>query len=80
MYYLLQRNKVNVHNKNWGNRVNTFLERPMVKALGFVAVLFSLFQAVQYGYSAIELEEKAGNQQEQTNKSSNTDAASRTGS
>lgn len=56
MYHLLQSNKVNVHNKNWGNRVNTFLERPIVKALGFVAVLFSLFQAVQYGYSTLELE------------------------
>ncbi|MEJ6520003.1 hypothetical protein PQI64_09645 [Shewanella bicestrii] len=70
MYYLLQRNKVVVHNKNWGNKVNTFLERPTVKALGFIAVLFSLFQAAQYGYSAIELEEKEGDTvQEQTNKS-----------
>lgn len=70
MYYLLQRNKVVVHNKNWGNKVNTFLERPTVKALGFVAVLFSLFQAAQYGYSTIELDEKEnGSVQEQTNKS-----------
>lgn len=70
MYYLLQKNKVVVHNKNWGAKVNTFLERPTVKALGFVAVLFSLFQAGQYGYSVIELEEKENtNVQEQTNKS-----------
>jgi hypothetical protein len=61
MYYLLQRDKVIVHNKNWGNKVNTFLERPTVKALGFVAVLSSLFQAVQYGFSYIELEEKSTN-------------------
>ena len=81
MYYLLQRNKVNVHNKNWGNRVNTFLERPIVKALGFIAVLFSLFQAAQYGYSTLELDEKTESTlQEQTNNSSNVDAASRTGS
>lgn len=74
MYYLLQQNKVVVHNKNWGNKVNTFLERPTVKALGFVAVLFSLFQAVQYGYSSIDLEEKESTTvQNQTNKSSNSD-------
>jgi len=59
MYYLLQRNKVCVHHKNWGTKVNTFLERPTVKALGFVAVLFSLFQAAQYSYSSLELNEKA---------------------
>jgi len=70
MYYLLQRNKVVVHNKNWGSKVNTFLERPTVKALGFIAVLFSLFQAGQYGYSAIEIEEKeSDNVEEQTKKS-----------
>jgi hypothetical protein len=68
MYYLLQKNKVNVHNKNWGNKVNTFLERPTVKALGFVAVLFSLFQAVQISYSTLELEEKIDSTtQEKTN-------------
>jgi len=69
MYYLLQKNKVNVHNKNWANKVNTFLERPTVKVLGFVAVVFSLFQAGQIGYSALELEEKTDSiAQEQTNK------------
>jgi hypothetical protein len=74
MYYLLQQNKVIVHNKNWSNKVNNFLERPTVKALGFIAVLFSLFQAVQYGYSSIELEENEINSsQKQTNKSSNAD-------
>tara|TARA_R110002124_G_scaffold249654_2_gene414756 strand:+ start:1443 stop:2132 length:690 start_codon:yes stop_codon:yes gene_type:complete len=81
MYYLLQRDKINVHKKNWGNRVNTFLERPIVKVLGFVAVLFSLFQAMQYGYSALELEEKTDNTvQEQTSKLSNTDSAKYIGS
>jgi hypothetical protein len=69
MYFLLQKNKVNGHNKNWGNKVNTFLERPTVKALGFVAVVFSLFQAGQIGYLTLELEEKADSPtQEQINK------------
>ncbi len=69
MYYLLQKNKVSVHNKNWDNKVSTFLERPTVKALGFIAVLFSLFQAGQYGYSTIDLQEdKSSVSQEQTNK------------
>ena len=58
-----------MHNKNWGNKVNTFLERPTVKALGFVAVVFSLFQAAQIGYSTLELEEKNDSKaQEQTKK------------
>lgn len=51
MYFLLQNNKVVVHNKNWGYKINTFLERPWVKLLGFLAVLFSLVRAVQFGSS-----------------------------
>lgn len=81
MYYLLQKNKIQVHNKNWGNKVNTFLEHPTIKALGFVAVLFSLFQAGQYGLSALELEEKSDNTaQKQTSKSSNVDSSKDSGS
>ena len=48
MYYLLQKNKVKVHNKNWGNTVNTFLERPTIKVLSFFAVLFTLFKALRF--------------------------------
>ncbi len=44
MYFLLQKNKVNVHSRNWGHKVNHFLELPIVRVLGFVAVLFSIFQ------------------------------------
>ncbi len=43
MYFLLQRNKVKVHNTNWSYKVNAFTERPMVKLLGFAAVLFTIF-------------------------------------
>ncbi|WP_323911538.1 hypothetical protein [Aeromonas caviae] len=81
MYYLLQQNKVIVHNKNWGAKVNTFLELPTIKALGFIAVLFSLFQAVQYGYSALELKEpEPKNLQEKTKKSSGMDSVNTIGS
>ncbi|MFA5922067.1 MAG: hypothetical protein WC856_12360 [Methylococcaceae bacterium] len=53
MYFLLQQNKVKIHNKNLGQKVNSFLEHPTVKLLGFVAVLFSIFQLVQFGWSSI---------------------------
>lgn len=81
MYYLLQNNKVTVHNKNWGVKINEFLELPLVKALGFVAVLFSLFQAVQYGYSFLELGEKDSSPvQKQTSKSNEIDSKATTSS
>lgn len=70
MYFLLQQNKVRVHNKNWGYKVNHFLERPTVKALGFVAVLFSLFQIVQLGLSSLgNNEQQPAKVGEQSNKS-----------
>jgi hypothetical protein len=52
MYFLLQQNKVKIHNKNWGQKINSFLERPTIKLLGFIAVLFSIFQLVQFGWSS----------------------------
>lgn len=70
MYFLLQQNKVGVHNKNWGYKVNHFLERPTVKALGFVAVLFSLFQIAQLGLSSINNnDQQPAKVEEQSNKS-----------
>ncbi|WP_444943064.1 hypothetical protein ACJJIK_13630 [Microbulbifer sp. ZKSA006] len=70
MYFLLQQNKVRVHNKNWGYKVNHFLERPTVKALGFVAVIFSLFQIVQLGLSSLgNNEQQLAKVEEQSNKS-----------
>lgn len=71
MYFLLQRNKVRVHNKNWGYKVNHFLERPTVKALGFIAVLFSLFQIAQLSWSSLEIigEQELAKAEEQSNKS-----------
>jgi hypothetical protein len=47
MYFLLQQNKVKIQNRNWGYKVNHFMERPSVKILGFVSVLFSIFQLIQ---------------------------------
>ena len=52
MYIRLQSNKVKVHNRNWGHRVNMFLEKPLVKLLSFVAVLFTLFQLGQAGWAS----------------------------
>ncbi|QRN39244.1 hypothetical protein [Pectobacterium carotovorum] len=61
MYFLLQQNKVKVHNKNWGYKVNLFLEKPNVKVLGFVAVLFSIFQLIQFGWSTYEMSKQKNN-------------------
>ncbi|MFZ4833637.1 hypothetical protein [Rouxiella sp. Mn2063] len=55
MYFLLKQNKVNVHNKNWGYKINNFLEKPYIKILGFIAVLFSIFQLLQFGWSTNEV-------------------------
>lgn len=50
MYYLLQKNKVKVHNKNYAYKVNNFVEKPTIKLLGLIAVIFSIFQLVQLGW------------------------------
>ncbi len=52
MYFLLQQNKVKVHNKNFPYKVNTFVERPFVKILGVIAVLFSIFQLLQFSWQS----------------------------
>lgn len=52
IYFLLEQNKVIVHNRNWGYKVNHFIERPTVKALGFIAVLFSILQIFLMGWSS----------------------------
>ena len=53
MYFLLQQNKIKVQNKNWGYQVNCFLERPTIKLLGFVAVLFTIVQLIQFVYTGL---------------------------
>ena len=79
MYFLLQQNKVNVHNKNWSNKVNLFLERPIVKTLGFVAVLFTIFQLIQVGWVRYSSEPNklATAIKEQSNHANSADAKSR---
>jgi len=52
MYFLLQKNKVEVKKSNFGYKVSHFMELPSVKILGFIAVLFSLAQIGQIGWKA----------------------------
>ncbi|EHD20385.1 MULTISPECIES: hypothetical protein [Brenneria] len=76
MYFLLQQNKVKVHNKNWGYKVNHFLEKPNVKVLGFVAVLFSIFQLIQFGWSTYEMSKQKNNAEQAEVKSGTVKDAS----
>lgn len=50
MYLRLRKKKINVHNSNFGHKVDAFLEKPLIKILGFVAVLIAIFQLVQFGW------------------------------
>lgn len=79
MYFALQNGKVKVQNKNWAYRVNHFLERPTVKALGFVAVLFSIFQLGLMAWSGYEnsVEKEPAIENAQSNKKVEPDALPR---
>lgn len=52
MYYKLQNRKIKTAHTNLWNRVNEFMENPWVKLLGFIAVLFTLFQLIQTAMSS----------------------------
>jgi len=79
MYFLLQQNKVKVHNKSWSNKVNCFLERPIVKILGFVAVLLTIFQLIQLGWVRYSTEPNKPTTviKEQSNHANSAEAKSR---
>ncbi|NCN68023.1 MAG: hypothetical protein GW908_11465 [Thiomicrospira sp.] len=53
MYYKLQNRKIKTAHTNIWNRVNEFMENPWVKLLGFVAVLFTVFQFIQTVMSTV---------------------------
>jgi hypothetical protein len=46
MYKKLQNRKINTTRSNWKHKLNSFLEHPIVKLIGFIAVLFSIYQLV----------------------------------
>ncbi len=48
MYYKLQKRKIKTTRTNWMNRLNTFLEHPYIKLVGFFAVLFTVIQFCIY--------------------------------
>lgn len=51
MYFLLQKNKVKVSNYNLSQKLNNQMEKPLVKLLSFLAVVFTLAQAGQLVYA-----------------------------
>ncbi len=51
MYFLLQRGKVKVSNYNLSQKLNNHMEKPVVKLLSFLAVIFTLAQAGQLAYA-----------------------------
>ncbi|TFH89128.1 hypothetical protein [Vibrio ouci] len=51
MYFLLQRGKVKVSNYNVSQKLNNYMEKPFVKLLSFLAVIFTLAQAGQLAYA-----------------------------
>ncbi len=53
MYYKLQTRKIKTTRTNFWNRVNEYMEKPWVKLLGFIAVLFTLFQLGQTAFNGI---------------------------
>lgn len=46
MYKKLQKGKINTTRSNWIYKLNAFLEHPLTKLVGFIAVLFSIYQLV----------------------------------
>jgi len=55
MYQKLKAKKIITSRTNLWNRVNEFLEKPVVKLLGFISVLFALFQFLQAVYTGFPL-------------------------
>ena len=53
MFFKLSSNKIKTQRSNIGHKINRFIEKPAVKLLGFIAILFTIFQLLQtvYGYT-----------------------------
>ncbi|EJL6615593.1 hypothetical protein [Shewanella psychrotolerans] len=51
MYFLLQKGKIKVSNYNLSQKLNNQMEKPWVKLLSFIAVIFTLVQAGQLAYA-----------------------------
>jgi hypothetical protein len=55
IYHRLQNRKIKTERTNFWNRVNEFMEKPWVKLLGFIGVLYTLFQLAQAVYAGFPL-------------------------
>jgi len=53
MYLLLQKGKVKVSNYNLSQKLNNQMEKPLVKLLSFIAVIFTLVQTGQLVYAKV---------------------------
>lgn len=55
MYKKLQARKIRTAHTNFLNRTNEFMEKPTVKLLGFISVLYAIFQFAQAAYVGFPL-------------------------
>lgn len=55
MYDKLQARKIRTTRTNFLNHINEFMEKPAVKLLGFISVLYALFQFAQAAYVGFPL-------------------------
>lgn len=55
MYHKLQSRKIKTARTNFWNRVNEAMEKPWVKLLGFLSVLYAIFQFTQAAYVGFPL-------------------------
>lgn len=50
MYRLLIKNKIKTTRTNWLNRINSFVEHPLIKLLGFIAVLYTIIDIIMKAF------------------------------
>ncbi|MDP2694098.1 MAG: hypothetical protein Q8O58_04420, partial [Gallionella sp.] len=55
MYHKLQSRKIKTARTNFWNRVNEFIEKPGIKLLGFISVIYAIFQLAQAAYVGFPL-------------------------
>lgn len=59
MYFALQHRKITTSRTNAWNRLNEFTDRPLIKFLAFLSVVYSLFQFMQAAYVGFPLPQHA---------------------
>ena len=55
MYDKLKKGKIKTARTNFWNRINEFMETTFIKVLGFISVLYAIFQLAQATYAGFPL-------------------------